>query len=68
MTYWASTRANLKMFNDPVKPEWARVLRANPEVDSALLAITLGLTELTVRRLQRRLGLRKATSWKDRTQ
>lgn len=67
MIYWASTRSNLRMFNQPVDAERARLLRDNPTVDSAVLADALGLTEASVQRMQRRLGLRIARSWKDQT-
>lgn len=37
-------------------------LRANPNIDAALLAVDLGVAEEYVRMMQRKLGLRKLTS------
>ena len=70
MIYWSSTKAPVHLFKREYESgDVAKHLAENSFVDPAMLVDELkivGLNHLAVRAYQRRLGVRKIASWKDR--
>ena len=65
--YWSSTKAPVHLFpREYESPELARYVSENSFIDSALLADDLNISRPSVEAYQRRLGVRKIASWKDR--
>jgi hypothetical protein len=59
MITWLSTKSPLRMLDPPISSKMEQYLRDNQGIDSALLALDLGLGPDHVEARQRRLGLRK---------
>lgn len=67
MIYWLSTNSpSLRLLDPKISPEVEIYLRENQGVDSALLALDLGLSHLKVEAWQRQLGLRRISNKRDR--
>jgi len=71
MIYWSSTKAPVHLFKREYESaELAAHIREYAFVDPAMLAAELRTAHLcaqSVAAYQRRLGIRKIASWKDRT-
>lgn len=70
MIYWQSTKAPVHLFKREYESaEIAKHVTENSFVDAALLSVELKTAHLhpeAVRAYQRRLGVRRIASWKDR--
>ena len=70
MTYWQSTKSPVHLFKREYEsPEIAKHITENSFVDAAMLADELRVNHLSpmaVEAYQRRLGVRKIASWKDK--
>jgi hypothetical protein len=68
--YWSSTKAPVHLFKREYESaELAKYVKENSFVDAAMLADELKVEHLNtwaVEAYQRRLGVRKIASWKDR--
>jgi hypothetical protein len=65
--YWQSTRAPVHLFKREYEsPELAKYVSENAFIDAAQLASDLNISRPVVEAYQRRLGVRKIASWKDR--
>jgi hypothetical protein len=65
--YWQSTKAPVHLFpREYESKELAKYVSENAFIDAAVLADELHLSTWEVEAYQRRLGVRKIASWKDR--
>lgn len=68
--YWSSTKAPVHLFpREYESPEVAKHVAENSFIDAAMLADELRIPHLNtwaVEAYQRRLGVRRIASWKDR--
>ena len=58
MHYWLSTK-NPNALDRKIDPEIEKFLRFNKGIDSALLAVEIGLSEATIDRYKRHMGLKR---------
>ena len=65
--YWSSTKAPVHLFpREYESKELAKFVSDNSFVDAAQLADEVKLSTWAVEAYQRRLGVRKIASWKDK--